>query len=58
SDVEIYDIQGRRIASAFGEKEVLGEIIIQSDVSMLSTGIYIYKIMIGEIPCYVKFIKN
>ncbi|MCB0835378.1 MAG: S8 family serine peptidase [Bacteroidetes bacterium] len=57
-DVEIYDIQGRRIASAFGEKEVLGEIIIQSDVSMLSTGIYIYKIMIGEIPCYVKFIKN
>lgn len=53
----LYDITGRRIQNVFSG-EIQKNAMIEVDISMLSSGIYLYSISNSSMKTNLKFIKN
>jgi hypothetical protein len=56
--VQLYDQQGCLIAYVYSGYVYAGEIVVNSGIEHLPTGMYIYQVMIGEELKHVKFIKQ
>ncbi|MBK9593357.1 MAG: T9SS type A sorting domain-containing protein [Crocinitomicaceae bacterium] len=56
--VQLYDQQGRLVENVYSGYVYAGEIVVNSGIEHLPTGMYIYQVMIGEELKYVKFIKQ
>jgi hypothetical protein len=56
--VQLYDQQGRLVGNVYSGYVYAGEIVVNSGIEHLPSGMYIYQVMIGEELKHVKFIKQ
>ena len=57
-EIDLFDIQGKRIQMVYPSQELIGQLKIENDISHLSPRMCIYRFTINDRFWYTKFVKH